>query len=57
MGLGKLAVNTLCENYPIIHSINEFISRYDAFCSVLMDIYTLDSYIITGCFQIQEIYD
>ena len=38
--------------HNVIHCINELISTYDVFCSLLMDICTLNSNIITGCFQL-----
>ena len=53
MALGGLVVNTFVESYHnVIHCINEFISTYyDAFCSLLMDIYTLLPYAIPGCYK------
>ena len=35
------------ENYHnVIHCINKFISTYDAFCSLLMDLFSYKKYII-----------
>ena len=49
MAFSKLMVKTLCKNYHnAINCINEFINTYDAFCSVLMGISTVDFNIITG---------